>query len=200
MFDPAGDLKIKHAEGAAWAADEKCDDLRKAVRARFGGGLVFLDYNRDGKLDVLLTGAVVRGGEIRDVLLRNDGNNSFTDVTAEAGLGNHPGSFGAAVGDFDNDSHPDLALAGPAGLRLFRNAGGKFEDKTAAAGTRQGARGVPHGLLGRSRPGRRPRPRRREVRRDPGTRPQATPRREGRGERPAGVFVNVGRRRRAGGD
>jgi tetratricopeptide (TPR) repeat protein len=135
MFESVKGLKVKLAEGTTWAADDKLDELRKAVRARFGGAIVLLDYNRDGRPDILLLGAVIRGGEVRDLLLRNDGNNTFTDVTAEVGLGAHPGSFGAAVGDFDNDGHPDLVLAGPAGLKLFRNVEGKkFEEKTATAG------------------------------------------------------------------
>jgi Tfp pilus assembly protein PilF len=135
MFEPVKGLTVKLADGSKWVTDDKLDDLRKAVRARFGGVVVLLDYNRDGKPDILLLGAVVRDGEVRDLLLRNDGNNTFTDVTAEVGLGTHAGSFGAAVGDFDNDSFPDLVLAGPTGLKLFRNVDGKrFEDKTTVAG------------------------------------------------------------------
>jgi tetratricopeptide (TPR) repeat protein len=135
MFDSVKGPAVKLADGTAWAAPDKLDELRKAVRARFGGSVLLFDYNRDAKPDVLLLGAVTRGGEARDLLLRNDGNNAFTDATAEAGLEKHAGSLGGAVGDFDNDGFPDLALAGPSGVKLFRNAGGKsFEDKTAAAG------------------------------------------------------------------
>ncbi len=135
MFEPVKGLTVKLADGSVWATDDKLPDLYKAVRARFGGTVVLLDYNRDGKTDILLLSAVIRGGVIvGDLLLRNDGNNTFTDVTGEVGLANS-GSFGAAVGDFDNDGFPDLVLAGPTGLQLFRNdAGKRFEDKTAAAG------------------------------------------------------------------
>lgn len=135
VFDAGKQSAARLADGTTWAATDKLDELRKAVRDRFGGAVILLDYDRDGKPDVLLCGSVVRGGLVGDVLLRNDGNNAFTDVTAETGLDKHAGSFGGAVGDFDNDGLPDLALSGPAGLKLFRNAGGKaFEDKTAAAG------------------------------------------------------------------
>ena len=131
-------LSIKLADGTTWVKPNELDALRNAIRTRFGGALVVFDYNRDGKPDVLLLGAVTRagdGGEVRDLLLRNDGDGALTDVTKEAGLATHTGSFGAAVGDFDNDGFPDLALTGPAGVRLFRNASGKaFEDKTATAG------------------------------------------------------------------
>jgi Tfp pilus assembly protein PilF len=133
-------FRVTLAEGTRWAADADLGrgtlgDLRRALRARFGGTLVRLDYNGDGRPDLLLLGAVVRGGELRDVLLRNDGGGRFTDVTAEAGLADAPASFGCSVADFDNDGRPDLLLTGPAGVRLYRNVDGtRFEDKTAAAG------------------------------------------------------------------
>ena len=134
VFEPGKVDAVKLAAGTTWAGDDKLDELRKAVRSRFGGTIVCLDYNRDRKPDVLLLSAVIRAGEVRDVLLRNDGG-VFTDVTADVGLGNHAGSFGAAVADYDNDSAPDVVLAGPFGLKLFRNVEGKkFEDATAAAG------------------------------------------------------------------
>jgi tetratricopeptide (TPR) repeat protein len=135
MFDPVKKLAVKLADGTTWASRDKTDDLRKAIRNRFGGAILLLDHNRDGKPDILLLGAVLRGGEVRDLLLRNDGDFSLTDVTADAGLANHAANLGGAVGDYDNDGFPDLALAGPGGVKLFRNNSGKgFEDKTAAAG------------------------------------------------------------------
>ena len=133
LFDPVKGLTVKLADGTTWAARDKLDDLRKTVRARFGGTILLLDFNRDGKPDVLLLGAALRGGEVRDLLLRNDGNNTFTDVTAEAGLDKHTGNFGGAVGDYDNDGFPDLVLTGATGVKLFRNSAGKeFEDQSAA--------------------------------------------------------------------
>ncbi len=134
-FEPVKGLNIKLASGTTWATPDKLDTLRTAVRARFGGTILLLDYNRDGRTDLLLLGAILREGVVGDLLLRNDGNFTFTDVTAEVGLAKHVGSFGGAVGDFDNDTFPDLVLAGPDGLKLFRNAAGKtFENKTALAG------------------------------------------------------------------
>lgn len=135
MFEPAKGWTVTLEPGTSWAAADKLDELHKAVRSRFGGAVMLLDYNRDGKPDILLLSAVIRGGEVRDLLLRNDGDNKFTDVTAEVGLTNHPGSFGGAVGDFDNDGLPDLALAGASGIKLFRNNAGKgFEDKSTSVG------------------------------------------------------------------
>jgi lipoprotein NlpI len=111
-----------------WSAATDDDPLRAALRERFGTTVVLLDYNRDGLPDVFIAGP-------RDILLRNDGDNRFTDVTAELGLDKHPGSFGATVADYDNDGWPDLTLTGPHGVRLFRNIDGqRFEDRTSEAG------------------------------------------------------------------
>jgi tetratricopeptide (TPR) repeat protein len=124
LFEPVPGLTVQLAAGTTWATTNQLDELRQAVRVRFGGGMVLLDFNRDGKTDVFLPCAVIRNQQLGDLLLRNDGNNTFTDVTAELGLHQHRASFAAAVGDFDNDSFADLALSGPAGLLLFHNRQG----------------------------------------------------------------------------
>jgi hypothetical protein len=99
------------------------------VTGLIGPGLravVRLDFDGDGKPDVLVMGATAAG----DMLLRNAGDR-FTPVALPAG----PPSIGCAVGDFDNDGRPDLALATSAGLRLLRSVDGKgFVDVSAAAG------------------------------------------------------------------
>ncbi|HYT92945.1 MAG TPA: VCBS repeat-containing protein, partial [Gemmataceae bacterium] len=113
-------------------------ELRRAVRKRFGATLVVLDFNRDGKPDLLLLGAVVEDGQVRDLLLRNDGDDRFTDVTHEAGLAEPRLSLGCTVGDFDNDGFPDLFITGIGRQWLFRNQGKaegrRFADVTAQAG------------------------------------------------------------------
>ncbi len=131
---------IQLAAGARWATAADFGtgpgaDLRRQLRHRFGGVLVGLDYNRDDKPDLLLLAAVVENGQVRDLLLRNDGNGHFTDVTAEAGLVSPQPSTGCCVADYDNDGYPDLCITGIGGQRLYRNTGqGKFEDVTAKAG------------------------------------------------------------------
>lgn len=124
--------RVALAPGARWAAPADLDPLARAARARFGGTVAVFDFNKDGRPDVLLLSAVVENGRVRDLLLRNDGSGAFADVTAPAGLGAQA-SLGCAVGDYDNDGFPDLALTGAAGARLFRNTGaGAFEDVSAA--------------------------------------------------------------------
>jgi hypothetical protein len=96
--------------------------------------MVVLDYNKDGKPDLFLVGAVVKDGKVRDLLLRNDGGSKFTDVTAAAGLGDARSSLGCCVADFNNDGYPDLLITGAGEQHLFRNNGkGAFEDVSAKA-------------------------------------------------------------------
>jgi tetratricopeptide (TPR) repeat protein len=139
LFQPNKSLKVQLASGAKWAkaedlGEDAVGEVRRLVRARFGATMVVLDYNGDGKPDLFLAGAVIEKGHIRDLLLRNDGDNRFTDVTAEAGLAEPRPTLGCCVGDFDNDGHADLLLTGAGVQKLFRNRGdGTFEDVTAQA-------------------------------------------------------------------
>ncbi len=136
-------LQIQLAAGARWATaadfgQGPVAELRTAIRARFGATLVVLDYNRDSKLDLFLLGAAVEGGQVRDLLLRNDGDGRFTDVTAQAGLGGARPSLGCCVADVDNDSNPDLFVSGSGEQRLFRNTSkGSFEDVTGQTDLKQ---------------------------------------------------------------
>ena len=94
------------------------------------------DYNNDGHIDIF----IMRGGweaAMRNSLLRNNGDGTFTDVTREAGLldGNQA-THSVAWLDYDNDGWVDVFVAHemtPA--QLFRNKGdGTFEDVSARAG------------------------------------------------------------------
>jgi tetratricopeptide (TPR) repeat protein len=108
-----------------------------------GGGGAFLDYDRDGSLDVFQ----VQGGAfppgpgstptLSDRLFHNRGDGTFEDVSARAGFSprSHVYGFGVTVGDYNNDGYPDLFLTRWRSYALFRNRGdGTFEDVTTAAG------------------------------------------------------------------
>ncbi len=139
LFERDGAFQVNLAEGTRWAKAADLGvgilgDLHRAVRDRFGATIVRLDYDGDGRADLLLLGAVVRNGKLGDLLLHNEGNGRFVDVTTQIGLADAPASFGCSVADFDNDGRPDLLLTGPTGVRLFRNVDGKrYEDKTKDA-------------------------------------------------------------------
>jgi hypothetical protein len=137
LFEPAARLRVNLAPGARWATAADLDPLLRAARRRFGGTIVVFDFNRDGRADLLLLSAVVENGQVRDLLLRNDGNLTFTDVTTSAGLTSRSG-LGCAVGDYNNDGFPDVVITGATGQYLFRNTGrGGFEYVSKAAGLDQ---------------------------------------------------------------
>lgn len=105
------------------------------------GGVAVFDYNGDGRPDIFFTnGANIAtlkkdDPKYRDRLFRNDGNGAFTDVTDRAGLAGSGYDMGVAVGDYDNDGHPDLFVAGLHHSTLYHNNGnGTFTDVTAKSG------------------------------------------------------------------
>ena len=103
---------------------------QKLLPETMAGGLAAFDYDGDGLLDILVTGAADR----QDRLFRNKGNFQFEDVTAASGLTTKLHSIGAAVGDYNGDGRPDLLIVGVSGLALYRNDGKKFSDVTLSAG------------------------------------------------------------------
>ena len=108
-----------------------------------GGGVAFLDFDNDGLQDILF----VNGGEtphgkspvpVRNALYRNLGNGKFEEVAARAGVDRLDFyGMGVAVGDFDNDGHPDLFITGFPSSALFHNNGnGTFTEVTDRAGVK----------------------------------------------------------------
>jgi hypothetical protein len=103
-------------------------------------GVALLDYDQDGHLDVFL----VNGAEIPSLiktspgywnrLFHNNGDGTFTDVTAKAGVKGQGYGMGVAVGDYDNDGYPDIFVANVGGNQLLHNNGdGTFTDVTRSA-------------------------------------------------------------------
>ena len=106
-----------------------------------GSGCGWIDYDQDGLLDLYLvngaaTPAYKPAHPLRSALYRNNGDGTFSDVTARAGVGAE-GLFGmgVTVGDYDNDGFPDLFLCGYGRCILYHNnRDGTFTDVTARAG------------------------------------------------------------------
>jgi len=105
------------------------------------GGVAIFDYNGDGRPDIFFTnGANIAtlkkdSPKYSNRLFRNDGNGKYTDVTAAAGLAGTGYDMGVAIGDYDNDGHPDIFVAGVYKNTLYHNNGdGTFTDVTAKAG------------------------------------------------------------------
>lgn len=96
-----------------------------------GLNIIHTDYNNDGFADIM----VLRGGwwgknsKWPFSLLKNNGNNSFEDVTIESGLYSSGSTQTAAWGDFNNDGWIDVFVAHEnQPCQLFINDKGKFRD------------------------------------------------------------------------
>jgi len=114
---------------------------KKYLPETLGSGCAFLDFNNDNYADILLLNGKdwnPPAGAARHsypALYRNNGNGSFTDVTAAAGLATEMHAMGVAVGDYDNDGWQDLYITALDGDHLFHNEhNGTFRDATRAAG------------------------------------------------------------------
>lgn len=103
------------------------DDGRKGISTMMeqaGPGCALLDYDGDGWLDLyLLNGRDLYGRGIRqqNALYRNNRDGTFTDVTDVVRVPGTGYGLGVAVGDFDNDGHPDIYLCQYGKNVLYRN-------------------------------------------------------------------------------
>jgi hypothetical protein len=134
----------------------------------------FFDYDRDGWLDLFVATyvdfsldmkrACFSAGSARDYcnpavyapvpdkLFHNEGNGSFTDVSARAGLSRAPArGLGVLAADFNDDGWLDLYVAndGDANqLWLNRRGSGSFTDEALLAGVAVNRMGQPQGSMG----------------------------------------------------
>jgi enediyne biosynthesis protein E4 len=79
--------------------------LANAGATNYGMGVAIADYDNDGHADLFVTSYG------RNILYHNNGDGTFTDVTAKAGVGGGGWSVSAGFFDFDNDGHLDLFVA-----------------------------------------------------------------------------------------
>ena len=124
-----------------------------------GGGLnmVQADYNNDGYLDVFILRGAWMGayGEHPNSLLKNNGDNTFTDVTIEAGLLSFHPTQTATWADFNNDGWLDLFIGNesePDNINesefYINNADGTFTNKTKSAGLSVSKPNLPYYVKG----------------------------------------------------
>jgi enediyne biosynthesis protein E4 len=144
----------------------------------WGTGCAFVDYDRDGKLDLfvanyidmdLATAPVPESGPClykgvmvacgppglngsKNLLYHNNGDGTFTDVSKSAGIEQANGTYGLGVltGDFDNDGWPDIYVAddSTASLMYQNQKNGKFQDISLDAGCALSADGKPQAGMG----------------------------------------------------
>lgn len=110
-----------------------------------GSGITIFDYNNDNLMDLyMLNGTYLEGisdtdGKVfnnsQDKLYKNNGNGTFSDVSATAGLNDNNWSMAAGPIDYDNDGDQDIYLLNFGPNVFFRNnANGTFTDITNSVG------------------------------------------------------------------
>ncbi len=147
-------------------------------KTRWGTGCAFVDYDKDGRLDLfvanyidldLATAPVPESGPClykgvmvacgppgltggKNILYHNNGDGTFTDVSEAAGITAANGTFGLGVlvADFDNDGWPDIYVANDSTpSALYQNKkNGKFVDIGIEAGCALSSDGKPQAGMG----------------------------------------------------
>ena len=148
------------------------------TKTRWGSGCAFVDYDRDGRLDLfvanyidmdLATAPVPESGPClykgvmvacgppglnggKNILYHNNGDGTFTDVSEAAGIMGANGTYGLGVltADFDNDGWPDIYVANDStASALYQNKkNGKFVDVGLEAGCVLSPDGKPQAGMG----------------------------------------------------
>ena len=135
-----GQSVLYRNNGSGAFADVTAEAGLSAPRTRWDTGCTFVDYDRDGRLDLAVTnylefdrakvpeagsgafclwkGMPVMCGPrglpfARNYLFHNEGNGRFADVSLPSGIGKTKGCYGFTIiaSDFDNDDYPDLYVA-----------------------------------------------------------------------------------------
>jgi enediyne biosynthesis protein E4 len=147
-------------------------------KSKWGSGCAFLDYDRDGNLDLfvasyidldlktaplpetgpcLYKGVMVACGPPGltggvNMLFRNNGNGTFADVSEKSGIRKTNGTYGLGVlvSDFDNDGFPDIYVANDSAPAAFyhNNKNGAFTDIAIEAGCAFSIDGKPQAGMG----------------------------------------------------
>jgi enediyne biosynthesis protein E4 len=140
---------------------ERAASDQKLYLETMGAGVAWIDYDQDGFLDIFFVNSgftpFFHPAEApQPALYRNNGDGTFTDVTAKSGI-HTDGTFffGVAVADFDNDGYPDIYMTGYRRSVLYHNNhDGTFTDVTAKAGVaNEGVWGTAAGWLDYDRDG-----------------------------------------------
>ncbi len=169
-------LYHNNGDGTFTDVSEKAGVAGKTTR--WATGCAFLDYDRDGKLDLfvanyidldLATAPVPESGPClykgvmvacgppglnggKNILYHNNGDGTFTDVSESSGILKANGTFGLGVltADFDNDGWPDIYVADDSTpSALYQNKhNGKFVDVGMEAGCVLSADGKPQAGMG----------------------------------------------------
>ena len=148
------------------------------TKPRWNSGCAFLDYDRDGHLDLFVgnyidfdmktaplpeaAGCAYKGIQVacgppglqggKNLLYHNNGDGTFTDVSQKAGMWETVGTYAlsVSVADIDNDGWPDIYVANDStAATLYQNQkDGTFKDVAIEAGVAYSPDGKPQAGMG----------------------------------------------------
>ncbi|HLW84605.1 MAG TPA: CRTAC1 family protein [Candidatus Sulfotelmatobacter sp.] len=169
-------LYHNHGDGTFTDVSQNAGVAGKGTR--WNTGCAFVDYDRDGHLDLFIANYIdmdlatapvpesgpclykgvlvacgppgLQGG--KNILYHNNGDGTFTDVSEAAGIFRANGTYGLGVltADLDNDGWPDIYVANDStASALYQNKkNGKFEDIAIDAGCALSPDGKPQAGMG----------------------------------------------------
>ena len=173
-----GENVLYHNNGNGTFTDVSEKSGVTSTGKRWNTGCAFVDYDRDGHLDLfvanyidmdLKTAPVPESGPClykgimvacgppglmggKNVLYHNNGNGTFTDVSEKSGILKANGTYGLGVltADLDNDGWPDIYVANDStASALYQNKkNGTFTDIAMEAGCALSADGKPQAGMG----------------------------------------------------
>ncbi len=169
-------LYKNHGDGTFTDVTARAGLTQKTTR--WNSGCAFLDYDRDGHLDLFIAnyidfdlktaplpeaaGCAYKGIQVacgppglnggKNLLYHNNGNGTFTDVSEKAGMTNTIGTYALSVtvADLDNDGWPDIYVANDSTAATFyRNQkDGTFKDEAIESGIAYSPDGKPQAGMG----------------------------------------------------
>jgi enediyne biosynthesis protein E4 len=171
-------LYRNHGDGTFSDVTAEAGLIQTGPRKRWNTGCTFVDYDRDGYLDLFVANYVdldletaprpedgpctykgmlvacgppgLPGG--RNILYHNNGDGTFTDVSEKSGMWTAVGTYGLSVAssDLDNDGWPDIYVANDsAPATLYLNQkDGTFRDIAIEAGAALSAEAKPQAGMG----------------------------------------------------
>ncbi|MFZ0394044.1 MAG: CRTAC1 family protein [Terracidiphilus sp.] len=171
-------LYRNHGDGTFTNVTEQAGLMQSGPKVRWNTGCTFVDYDRDGHLDLFVANYVdldlksaptpqdgpctykgllvacgppgLPGG--KNILYHNNGNGTFADVSQKAGMWTAIGTYGLSVAasDLNNDGWPDIYVANDsAPATLYLNQkDGTFQDVAIEAGAALSAEAKPQAGMG----------------------------------------------------
>ncbi len=171
-------LYRNNGDGTFTDVTEQAGLKQPGPKTRWNTGCTFVDYDRDGHLDLFVANYVdfdlktapppeagpctykgllvacgppgLPGG--KNILYHNNGNGTFSDVSQKSGIWNTAGTYGLSVAasDLDNDGWPDIYVANDSSTAtLYQNQkDGTFKDIAIEAGAALSPEGKPQAGMG----------------------------------------------------